>query len=120
MTRRGFSVIEILLALAVLSVAVLALLGILPVAIRQQRSSTMTTQALHLAVQTMDDLLQRNERISTTPQSDQPFAEPIGTRSWWGAPDPDGRPGLQLVTVEVVWAERAAQHRVRLQSLLAP
>lgn len=120
MTRRGFSLVEILLALAVLSVALLGLLGLLPVAFRQQQSSTMMTQSLYLATQTMDDLLQRNEFLGSVPQTDQPFSEPIGSRSWWGSPDPGGRAGLQLVTVEVTWAEGPRQHRVRLQSLLAP
>lgn len=118
--RRAFSLLEVLMALGALAIALLALLGLVPVAFRQRQSSIMMSQSLYLASETMDELLQRNEVLSTVPQTDQPFPQPVGTRSWWGAPEPGGRAGLQMVTVEVTWAEGAVQHRVRLQSLVCP
>lgn len=119
--------VEVLLAFMVLAVATLALLGVLPAAARQQESTTMRTQSLYFAQQKMDEILQQQNRLSTAQQTDYPFPTLAqGSRSWWGAPDPNGNPNLQLVTVEVTWLEQQASagstftHSVQLQSLINP
>lgn len=100
----GFSMVEVLVAFTVLTVAVLALLGGLSAAARQQASSTLTSQALYFAEQKLDELLQKNNKISSVRQSDMPFGGMTGTRQWWGTPVP-GNTGVQMVTVEVTWVE---------------
>lgn len=100
----GFSMVEVLVAFTILTVAVLALLGGLSAAARQQTSSTMSSQALYFAEQKLDELLQKNNKISTVRQSDFPFGGMTGNRQWWGTPVA-GNTGVQLVTVEVTWIE---------------
>lgn len=57
LTDRGFSVIEVLISFTVLTVAMLALLGLMPVAARSQSSSHYQNRALYIAQEIMDQVM---------------------------------------------------------------
>lgn len=111
--------VEVLLAFTLLAVAVLALLGALPAAARQQESSAMSSQALYFAEEKMDQLLQANQRISSTRQSDYPWGTSQGNRQWWGT-GVSGSPDVQMITVEIAWVEQGRSRRLTLNSRVAP
>ncbi len=122
MDTAGFSVVEVLISFMVFTVAVLALIGLLPVASGQSSSSDLQNQALYLAEQKMDEILQGGAFIASSPEGspDYPLPEnPSLQRSWKGEPDPGGDPNLQKITVEVTWLESGLVRRLRLVSLLA-
>ncbi|MBI3927156.1 MAG: prepilin-type N-terminal cleavage/methylation domain-containing protein [Armatimonadetes bacterium] len=119
---RGLSLIEVLIAFAVLTVAVLALMGLLPAAASQSASTDLQNQALLLAEHKMDEILAGGVFIGSSPlgSPDAPLPEVPGLqRTWSGSPDPGGDPNLQLIAVEITWVEQARPRRVRLVSLLA-
>lgn len=117
--RRGISLVETLLGFALLAVAVLALMGALPAAAWQQQGSSMSTQALYFAEDKMDELLQLNQKISTTSESDYPWNDGQGARQWWGTAVV-GNPDVQMITVDVAWLEQRRLRRVTLRSWVAP
>lgn len=115
----GMSLIEILVAYGILAIAVLALLGGLPAAARQQRSSIKMNQALYLAESKMDEILNSESRITATALTDQPMGDDSVVREWWGE-NVTANPDLQLITVQVTWVESSGRSRqVVLRSYLA-
>ncbi len=89
---------------------------------RQGASTDLRNQALYLAEQKMDEVLQAGAFIAASPDGspDQPLpSESSMQRTWSGAPDPNGDTNLQKVTVVVTWLEQSRVRRVELVSLLA-
>lgn len=117
--RRGMSILEVLVAYGILTIAVLGLLGALPAAARQQRGTSLSGQALYLAQQKMDQLLQQDQRLATAPQSDYPFGDLTLNREWWGSAAP-GNPDVQIVHVKVTWIEDHRARNVVLRSYVIP
>jgi Tfp pilus assembly protein PilV len=112
---RGLSLIEILLAFALLLVAILALLGLLPMALRQGTTSDSHGRALFAATQTMEDCLRRNAHGDGGTQA-APEVGTSGQIRWSTAPGPNGN--TQIILVEVTWLEQNRPARLELKSLL--
>ncbi len=115
----GVSLFEVLVAYGVLAVAILALLGMVPAAASQHSDTHDSTQALYLAEERMEQLLQLDQRISTLPQSDYPLGDLTLNRQWWGSPVPQ-ETDVQMVHVQVTWVDQGRARRVLLQSYLLP
>ncbi|MEW6278252.1 MAG: prepilin-type N-terminal cleavage/methylation domain-containing protein [Candidatus Eremiobacterota bacterium] len=118
---RGFSILEVLISFTVLTVAILALLGIIPAAARQGSSSSMQSQALYRAQIAMDDALRRatfNDSGTAAGWDSTSFVR------WWTEPGPNTR--TQVMHVEVTWVEGGEtwgggvgrSRRVELQSMI--
>ncbi|MCE1245785.1 MAG: prepilin-type N-terminal cleavage/methylation domain-containing protein [Firmicutes bacterium] len=124
---RGLSLIEILIAIGVLSVGVLAVIGMFPSFFKLNANSWTTTQVMLLTQEKMDEILSSNAYISTTPSTDYPgiiprdgSGNPLGYRRWWGESDPGGNTNIQIIKVEVVWTERSRVKRYTLTGAVAP
>jgi type II secretory pathway pseudopilin PulG len=124
---RGLSLIEILIAMGVLAVGVLAVIGVFPGFFKLNANSWTTTQVMLLTQEKMDEILSANSYISTTPITDYPAiiprdgaGNPQGYRRWWGEADPGGNTNIQLVKVEVVWTERGRVKRYILTGAVSP
>jgi len=118
---KGFSILEVMLAMALLSMGILAILGVFPMAQKLNRQAWVRTTAYILAQQKMDQILGDNQFISVDANSDNCDAIPQGYRRWWGEPDPGGNPRLQLIHVEVAWVDRySGVQRVELAGMVAP
>lgn len=119
----GMSIIEILIAYTILLVAVLALLGSLPMAARQRGQSILANQALYYAEQKMDELIRNDTSLTTgTEFQDNPLNDATMVRTWSGefAPTLEGvaNHSVETITVRVTWITRYGQREVLLRSYL--
>lgn len=127
----GFSMIELMIALAVMSIAILAVLGVFPVMTDLDRSSSQQSYALYAGQEIMDELLRQNNFVATTPQTtmiwngkvtsispptDLPSSQST-TRTYWGDA-PAG--GQQHIYVQVQWLDRYGLHKLILSSAVTP
>jgi len=116
--RKGFSLIEILISIAVLSIGILAILGVYPVVLSLNQNAWSTSTALTLAQDKMDEILSKNVTLGTSYQSDEPVQLPSCARRWRGLTvDPYG---LQTVSVEVTWKEKNRTRNMTLTSQICP
>lgn len=77
--KRAFSLIEIVLALAVMSFALVGILGLFPVAMGAARESQQETQAAFIARTIYNDLLSAPARQTFIALSSVPFSEGGGS-----------------------------------------
>ena len=118
--EKGMSLIEILFSIAILSVGVLAVMGLFPAIFRLNSSSRLTISALFLAQEKMDEILSTDAIISTTEQAENIPQLPQGQRFWVGSTDPNGNPDIQMITVRVTWREKTRNRSVVFKSLISP
>lgn len=112
---RGLTLVEVLWAFAVLLVAVLALLGLMPMAVRESTTSSSHARALYAATQTMEECLQRNSSGDNGTEA-APEVGRSGQVRWTTTPGPG--PNTQTILVEVTWLEQNRPARLELVSLL--
>lgn len=111
----GMSIIEILIAYTVLLVAVLALLGSIPLAAQQHENGLAANQALYYAEQKMDELIRNDNKIPTLSESqDYPTNDNTIVRTWKGEIGSDTT--LETITVTVTWMTNKGQREVVLRS----
>lgn len=116
--RKGFSIIEVLISFMVLTVAILALLGLMPAASKTGSATGKQSQALYIAQTHMDQQLSFNAFNSNGTQS-VPALAPGATVRWWTTPNAaDAQNNTQRLHVEVVWIEGGRSRRVETTSLL--
>lgn len=118
--KKGMSLIEILFSLAILSVGVLAVMGLFPAIFRLNSSSRLSVSALFLAQEKMDEIISTAKIISTTEEAEDMPQLPQGQRFRVGSADPNGNPDIQMITVRVTWREKTRSRSVVLKSLISP
>jgi len=118
---KGFTVAEILIAAAVLSLAILAIAGMFPTAYQNVTYGGRITQATNLAVQKMEEL--KNSSYGSLIVSPTPYNDPnnpiggIFSRSW--KIEDSGLPaGLKRITVTVSWSTAFGPKNVQLMTLI--
>ncbi len=125
----GLSLIEVLIALAVLSIGLMGVIGIFPAASRHNANNWKSTSVTLLAQRIMDGILTSNVYVPTSPTvvdpppeeiPRDPNGDPVGFVRYWGESDPGGNSRIQYVKVEVVWTEAGATKRYVLTSAIAP
>lgn len=117
--RRGFSIIEVLISFMVLTVAILALLGLMPAASKTGSATGKQSQALYIAQSHMDNLLSQNAFNANGTQAVPALAQGATVR-WWTTSNSavDSTNNTQVLHVEVVWLEAGRSRRVEAASLL--
>ena len=112
---RGMSVVEILIAYTILLVAVLALLGSLPMAAHQHSEGVKANQALYYAEQKMDELIRNDTKLSTGSEfQDNPLNDATMVRTWKG--EIGTNTAVETITVTVTWLTEHGQREVVLRS----
>lgn len=119
-SRRGFSLLEVLIALGLMTIGILAVIGIFPAIFDLNYNAWGTTTAAALAQEKVDQLLSAGSFVGAAPVQDSPSALYQCTRQWWGAPDPLGNPSIQQLVVQITWNEKGRTRIVSLTTLLAP
>jgi len=133
--RKGFSLLEIVFAFAILELALLAIIGAFPAITRLNKRAWNQSVATQLAQEKMEEILAGNRAIWSTEdlsslsedqlktqtksrgQQDDPSDLPSCTRMWWGEKDPSGGSHIQVIRVKVFWKEGKMQKSVTLCSL---
>lgn len=102
MTRRGFTLLEVVVALAIIAVALVAVIRTQGQGWRLTEDARFTTRALFLA----DDLLAQSqvERDLGPGDDDGPFEDPDADLAWRRLVTSAGLPGLLKIEI---WVHRA-------------
>lgn len=120
MKNKGFSIVEIVIASAILLIAVSVTFTIVPNIYRLNIKAWNMSRATYLAQEKIDEITEQNIFIDTTPHTDNPEHLEDCVRSWWGEADPHGNSEMQLIKVKVEWIDRTATRSVEMQSFVAP
>ena len=125
-SSRGLSLVEILISLGILTLGILAVVGVFPSVFKINRDSWVTTQMMLTTQDKMDQILSDNKFISTDASVDYPDViprdqegNPMGYRKWWGDSIVSGS-DMQAVRVEMVWVEAGRTKRYYLVGAVSP
>ena len=124
--RRGFSLLEVLLAMCLLSVAMMALASLQSRGIRANDLANRTTQALNLAQIKMEEYIHRSRTETfaggTTNDPENPInSTETGAGNFyrsWRFQDDTPVPNAQTITVTVTWNDIMGQHDVILNNII--
>ena len=120
--NRGYSLIEVFIAMVVLSIVLLGMAGLINITVTINRNSAEKTMAITLAQDKMEETVTKGYlNLSSTNQT---VTEAYGTMANYlsyrritdikmNKPDTD----IKLITVDVYW--KNDNRRVRLQSLIS-
>lgn len=135
MRVRAFSLLEVLLAMAVLSLSLMALAGAVIYSMRMESRAGRATEALHLANQISDlsklynlpknapinDALASRVAINAPPFAADIYANDLFRRNinmtWVNSSPSDYHSELYQIDVTVYWWERSKEESIHLTSL---
>ncbi|RLB74243.1 MAG: hypothetical protein DRH06_09910 [Deltaproteobacteria bacterium] len=117
--NRGFSLLEVMIALAIVAIALVSLLGLSNRSILVQDKIQKLTSATLLAQQLMSELELNlgNRRLNWEPQEDD-FAAPFETFRWQVSYQDTLINQVKQVTVTVLWGVAEKNEQVQLVSFL--
>ena len=115
--RRGFTLIEILLALIIFSAVIVAIIEGITLQLRAQQVAEDTSRAVMLAESIMDQI-RYEEFLSETEESGE-FENANAGFSWEYQVAQADVENLWEVTVTVSWSDGAAERDHTLQTLMA-
>ena len=112
--------IEVLVALGIMSVAVLGVLGMYPSMARLGTNTSDAADKLYAAQDKLDELLDANVLIGTSYSIDYPFGNTTAYRRWRGIADTYGNAGIQTIEVEVTWLFQGRSRSIFLYGQVSP
>lgn len=117
--NKGFSLLEVMIALAIVAIALVSLLGLSNRSILVQDKIQQLTRATLLAQQLMSELELNveNSRVNWEGQEDN-FTEPFANFRWQVSYQDTLISQVKQVTVIVLWGEAEKNEQVQLVSFL--
>jgi len=117
--NKGFSLLEVMIALAIVAIALMSLLGLSNRSIQVQDKVQRLTRATLLAQQLMSEqeLNVDNSRSNWEPQEDV-FSEPFANFRWQISYQDTLINQVKQVTVTVLWGSAEKNEQVQLVSFL--
>jgi len=119
---RGFTLIEIMVAIALLVIGILGLIATATSVIQGNAISRQMTTAMALAQEQMEILKRLSYTASDlTSGSHNDPGNPLSTiysRTWTVTPDTPAA-SMKTVTVTVSWTRKGSNHSVNLQTIIA-
>ena len=116
-TTAGFSLVEMIAALVIFSVGVLALMEVFTTCLQSTSASLGYTQAVHLAQQAMEERIAEGDFFATTDTGD--FAPAFSAYSWRREMEETDQDGLYKLHVAVTWKERGREKQFTLTMFVA-
>ncbi|BCA80381.1 type II secretion system minor pseudopilin GspI [Desulfuromonas sp. AOP6] len=118
-SETGFTLLEVMIALAIVSVSLVTLLTLGNRSIAVHGRLQHTTQATLLAQQQMAQIEVEAEQGTLQVREDEaPFEEPFDGYRWQVTYSDTPLPSVKMVTVTVLWGEAARQESVELNSFI--
>ncbi|WP_321366226.1 type II secretion system protein [uncultured Desulfuromusa sp.] len=119
LSNKGFSLLEAMIALAIVAIALVSLLGLTNRSIFVQDKVQKLTQATMLAQQLMGEqaLIVAESQSTWEPQEDE-FSEPFAGFRWQISYQDTLISQVKQVTVIVLWGDPAKNEQVQLVSFL--
>jgi Tfp pilus assembly protein PilV len=120
---RGFLLIEVLIALVILSISLLAFAALMATTTRNNSSGNHLTEAATLAQDMLEQLRAMPYGMITpnTPATDTKVGKYTGisyTRSWVAVPNiPPPSDTLKVITITITWADRTP-HSISIVSAI--
>ena len=114
----GFTLLEVMIALAIVATVLVALLGLQTRTINMGDRQQKITQATMLAQERMTVLEIAAGKSSTSRDDEGAFAEPFENYRWQVRYKPTPLAAVQEVTVTVIWGNEANNEDVALTSFL--
>lgn len=116
---RGFTLLEVMIALALVSIALVTLLSLSNRSISVQERLQRETQATLLAQHIMSlEAVQANGKSSGWQEQEEWFEEPFAEYRWQVSYQDTIIPQVKQVTVAVLWGEAERNEQVSLVSFL--
>ena len=117
--NKGFSLLEVMIALAIVAIALVSLLGLSNRSILVQNKIQRLTQATMLAQQLMSEqeLNVTKSRVDWEPQEDA-FSAPFAAFRWQISYQDTLINQVKQVTVIVIWGDAEKNEQVQLVSFL--
>ncbi len=117
--NKGFSLLEVMIALAIVAIALVSLLGLSNRSILVQDKIQQITRATLLAQQLLSELELNveNTRLNWEEQEDN-FTEPFANFRWQVSYQDTLISQVKQVTVIVLWGEKEKNEQVQLVSFL--
>ena len=117
--NKGFSLLEVMIALAIVSIALISLLGLSNRSILVQATVQKLTTATMLAQQVINEQELQGGSITATwkPQTEV-FEPPYGDYSWDVSYQETLIPQVKQITVVVLWGDADKNEQVRLVSFV--
>jgi general secretion pathway protein I len=113
----GFTLLEVMIALAIVGIALVTLLGLETRTIQLAETQQRVTQATLLAQEKMTEI-ETGGHLSGLAEREGQFAEPFELYSWSVALEPTPLPAIEMITVTVAWGEENRNEAVDLSSFL--
>jgi general secretion pathway protein I len=119
--QNGFTLLEVMIALAIISIALISLLSLATSSINVNARLQKITQATLLAQEKMTDVEAKIRNSNTeSPDEEGEFNEPFVEFRWRTVFEETPFPPLRMVTVIVAWGEEAQNEAVQISSFFIP
>jgi prepilin-type N-terminal cleavage/methylation domain-containing protein len=115
---RGFTLIEVIIAIAVLAIALLALVGVTVSVINGNVFSRMMTTATTMAEDKMEEL-KNTSYANITPGGDSPTGGNYTYTRAWLVNSNSPASGMKTITVTVTWSWQGQSHTVSLATIVS-
>jgi len=117
--RNGFTLLEIMIALAIISIALMSLLGLANRSIGVHDRLHRITEATLLAQQMMAETeISANQGTLSKNDAEGVFSDPYGEYRWTIAYADTPLPSVKMVTVTVLWGNEKLNDQVDLTSFI--
>ncbi len=117
----GFTLLEVMIALAIVGIALVTLLGLETRTIQLAETQQRVTQATLLAQEKMTEIEIETgaQALSGIGEHEGQFTAPFELYRWSVALEPTPLPAIEMVTVTVAWGQAARNEAVDLTSFLS-